>query len=87
MYGGFDETGPVEKMFLLTKADIDDLRQYGMSKQGSYRLLFRAKQSQSKQSQSKKMQSPAKKTNTKKSQAKSKKSKSKKSPAKKKRSV
>ena len=82
MYGGFDETGPVEKMFLLTKADIDDLRQYGMSKQGSYRLLFRAKQSQSK-----KMQSPAKKTNTKKSQAKSKKSKSKKSPAKKKRSV
>lgn len=73
VYGGFDETGPVEKMFLLTKADIDDPRQYGMSKHKTLELLFRAKRSQSKRSQSKKSKkSPAKKSK-----------KSKKSPAKK----
>jgi hypothetical protein len=62
-------------MFLLTKVDIDDPRQYGMSKHRTLELLFRAKRSQSKKSRSKKSQS-------KKSPAKRSKSKSKKSPAK-----
>ena len=88
VYGGFDETGPVEKMFLLTKADIDDPRQYGMSKHKTLELLFRAKRSQSKSKskKSKSKKSPAKKSKSKKSKSKkspAKKSKSKKSPAKK----
>ena len=75
--GGSDESGRVERMFLLTTADIEDPRMYGMSKHRILPLRFSPRQT--KKSLVKK--SRAKKSKTKKSLAK--KSKTKKSKAKK----